>query len=260
MSGPAYAAGFRGSLPDINDLVRVSVAGSGPAAHGAAADGIPSRVENVVDVALVGGRRYMIAAPRYPGDSELPQVGTPCTLEWPGSQGLWILPVSFTGEELAREELRVWVVDTIGPARQRERRSYMRVAWALPVSLSPMSAADVRRAVAGGLKGPTMAAAPTADVLPEAVTGETSDISEGGVRLLLPEPCLPVGLGVVVHLDASGQQFTLPSRVRWIRHTGRTDALQFEMAVAFDSPDNEGDRLRPLLFAEQLRLRRAGLA
>jgi len=32
------------------------------------------------------------------------------------------------------------------------------------------------------------------------------------------------------------------------------------MAVAFDSPDNEGDRLRPLLFAEQLRLRRAGLA
>src|SRR5215471_12631555 len=158
MTGSSRLGGRRDSLPEVNDLVRVSVAGSGPQADGALADGVPSRVENVLlDEALGGARRYMIASPRYCGDAELPPIGTPCTMEWPGEKGLWILPVSFAGEELAREGLRVWVVDTIGPPRQRERRSYVRVPWSLPVMVTPRSAAEVRRAVAEGLHGRTMA-------------------------------------------------------------------------------------------------------
>jgi len=255
MSDPAE---FRDTVPEINDLVRVSVPASGTGAGGSGADSVPSRVENVmVDET---GRRYMIASPWYRGDSELPAMGTPCTLEWPGTQGLWLLPVAFICEELAREDLRVWVLDTMGPAWQQERRSFMRVDWSLPVTLTLMNLADARRAVAGGLQAPTMVAAPATEGLPDKMSGETTNISEGGVRLLLPEPALPVGLGVMVHLEVSGQTFTLPSRVRWARPSGRSDALQADTALAFDTPEVHGDRLRPLLFAEQLRIRRARLA
>ena len=252
---------FRDALPEINDLVRISVPARGLEGGGSGADGVPSRVENLItDETMQGMRRYMIASPWYRGDSELPEMGTPCTLEWAGVQGLWLLPVAFICEELAREDLRVWVMDTMGPAWQQERRSFMRVDWSLPVTLTLMSIADARSAVAGGLQAPTMVAAPTGDALPDKISGETANISEGGVRMLLPEPALPVGLAVMVHLDVSGQTFTLPSRVRWARPSGRTDALQAETALAFDTPDVHGDRLRPLLFAEQLRIRRAGLA
>lgn len=262
MSSPARLGGSRDGLPDVNDLVRVNVAGSGPQADEGGAAGVPTRVENVLsDEAMEGGRRYLIAAPQYRGDSELPSMGTVCTLEWPGAQGLWILPVTFAGEELAREGLRVWAVDARGAARRLERRSHVRVAWSLPVTMTTMSAAAVRRAIAGGLQGPTMVAEPTTDEpVPDSFSGWTSNISEGGIRVLLPAPRPPADLGVTVHLEVSGEQFDLPARVRWVRPHDGAGALPFEAAVAFDDPDHHGDRLRPLLFAEQLRMRRAGLA
>src|SRR5215813_8058483 len=130
---------LRDTLPEINDLVRISIPGSDPGVAGAGAHSVPSRIENVlVDET---GRRYMIASPWYRGDSELPALGTPCTLEWSGAQGLWLLPVAFICEELAREDLRVWVLDTMGPAWQQERRSFMRVEWSLPVTLTLMTVA-----------------------------------------------------------------------------------------------------------------------
>ena len=253
----------RESLPEVNELVRVSIAGYGPICDGEAADGVPTRVENVVvGGASQGGRRYVIAAPRYQGDLELPHAGTPCTLEWPGAHGVWILPVAFVGEELAREEgLRVWVLDALGPPRQNERRSFVRVGWSVPVSFSLMSAADVRLATVGRGDEATMAALPgKAPPLPDGVDGETRNISEGGIRALVPGPRLPVGLGVIARITVSGESFTIPSRVSWLRPTGKIGLYQFDVAVAFDNPAKQGDRLRPLLFAEQLRIRRAGLA
>lgn len=253
----------RETLPEVNDLVRVSIAGSGPIADGEAADGVPTRVENVVaDGAPSGGRRYVIAAPRYQGDLELPMPGTACTLEWPGTHGCWILPVAFDGEELAREEgLRVWLMDTLGPPRQNERRSYVRVGWAVPIAISLMSAADIRVATAGGRDEATMAACPgKIPPLPDGIEGEARNISEGGIRALIPGPRLPVGLGVLARFTVSGEAFTVPSRISRIRPTGLIGLYQFDIAIAFDNPAKQGDRLRPLLFAEQLRIRRAGLA
>ena len=261
MTSSSRLGGRSDALPEVNDLVRVSVAGSGVQADGALADAVRSRVENVLlNDATGGSRRYSVAAPRYRGDAELPSVGTPCTLEWPGEQGLWILPVAFVGEELAREGLRVWVLDTIGPPRQRERRAYVRVPWSVPIMLTPRSAAEVRQAVAGGLQGRTMAAEPADQETLHEISGQTSDISEGGIRALLAAPPPPDDLGVIVHLEVSGEHFELPSRICWAKPSGRPDTLQFEAALAFDNPDRHGDRLRPLLFAEQLRIRRAGLA
>lgn len=264
MSAPTSSGSTRECLPEVNDLVRVSIAGSGPVCDGDTADGVRTRVENV-EPAEGGrvGRRYVIAAPRYQGDLELPVAGTPCTLEWPGTQGVWILPVAFVGESVARQEgLRVWTLDTIGAPRQNERRSFVRVDWSVPVTLTLMSAADVRAvAAARGLDQATMASAPSiGPALPDQLSGETENISEGGIRTLLPGPLLPTGLGVAVHLELSGERFTIASRVSWVRHTGLIGPVPFDTAVAFDNPAVQGDRLRPLLFAEQLRIRRAGLA
>jgi hypothetical protein len=253
----------RDTLPEVNDLVRVSIAGYGPIADGDAADGVPTRVENVLkDGSAQGGSRYVIAAPRYQGNLELPTAGTVCTLEWPGAHGVWILPVSFVNEELAREEgLRVWVLDALGPPRQNERRNYVRVEWSVPINLTLMTAADIRVAASSHSGEATMAACcGKVPALPEGIIGETRNISEGGIRALLPLPRLPVGLGVIAKVTLSGQTFTLPSRVSWVRPTGQTGVFKFDLALAFDNPAKQGDTLRPLLFAEQLRIRRAGLS
>ncbi len=273
MSGTARSGAADGGLPRVNHLVRLSVAGSGPQADGEAAESVPTRVENFDAAAGRAGRpRYTVAAPRYDGDVEPPQPGTACTLEWPGPRGLWILPMLFVGQDIAADGLRLWVLDVIGAARQNERRCFVRVDWVVPVTLVTMSAAEVRRAVVHGSAGAVMAAsagpaagpgaAPSVggDPLPARMTGETRNVSEGGIRCLLPAPQLPTGLGVAVQVELSGQPFQIPARLTWVRPTGLLGPLQFDVALAFDAAGAHGDRLRPLLFAEQLRVRRAGLA
>lgn len=248
------------ALPEVNDLVRVNVAGNAALDRGEAAEGARTRVENVYPGEGADGRtRYVVAAPRYGGDVELPVPGTPCTLEWPGERGVWLLPVSFVVQELVGEGLRVWLVDVIGPARQNERREYVRVGWCVPVTLSLMSAEDVRRAVALGLDEASLVAGAETSELPDSLVGRTRDVSEGGISCLLPAPELPQGLAVTTYLELLGETFGIPSRIARVCPTGEISDHPFAVAVAFDNPARYGDRLRPLLFAEQLRIRRAGL-
>lgn len=238
----------------VNDLVRVNIAGRPGWGSGEAAEDVRTRVEDVIERCPEHGRRYVIAAPRYSGDVELPEGGTACTLEWPGPHGIWVLPVNFVDEQLAREGLRVWTVEVIAPPRQNERRSFCRVSWEVPVTIAALALDDVRRgAASGGV--PTIAA----QIQPATLEGRTRNISEGGLRGLVPGPALPVGLGVVAELELSGEGFSLPGRVQWVRPTGMHGDQAVDLAIAFEDPARCGDRLRPLLFAEQLRLRRAGL-
>lgn len=248
----ATAAECLGQLR-VNDLVRVNIAGRPAWGRGEAAEEVHTRVEDVIERCSEHGRRYVIAAPRYSGDVELPERGTTCTLEWPGPHGIWVLPVRFLDEEPAREGLRVWVVEVIALPRQNERRLFCRVNWEVPVTIMGLALDDLRRG-ASSAAGPTM----VSDSPPAAITGRTRNISEGGVRCLAPGPALPVGLGVIVELDLSGEVFALSGRVQWVRPTGM-HPLAFDLAITFDDPGRHGDRMRPLLFAEQLRLRRAGL-
>lgn len=265
MPGAARTDAGTDGLLEVNDLVRLSVAGSGQQTDGEAAVGVPTRVENVA--AGGGGSglpRYTVAAPRYEGDVEPPEPGTASTLEWPGAQGLWILPVSFVGQEITEDGLRLWTVDVIAAARQHERRSFVRVDWAVPVSLVPRTAAEIRNAMTGESNGAVLAAPSPGDgsggPVPDSIVGETRNVGEGGIRCLLPEPELPAGLGVSVDLELAGEAFRIPAQVAWVRPTGSLARLLFDVALAFDSSAVHGDRLRPLLFAEQLRVRRSGLA
>jgi hypothetical protein len=241
---------------DVNHLVRVNIAGSASWGSGEAAEEVRTRVEDITERCADHARRYTIAAPRYAGDVELPAAGTPCTLEWPGPHGIWILPVTFVDDEVIGDGLRVWTVEVLAPARQTERRSFVRVDWELPLSVEPLSAAELRQLkaifdgqatmLAEGLNGP--------------LQGTTVNISEGGIRCQLPGPMLCQGVGVAISVEIAGHDFRLPARVQWIRPTGMHGLHEFDAALAFDDPGRHGDRLRPLLFAEQLRIRRAGLA
>jgi hypothetical protein len=62
-----------------------------------------------------------------------------------------------------------------------------------------------------------------------------------------------------VHVVA-GERFVLAGRV--VRHQPAPRQAGFAglgVAIAFDTPDVHGDRLRPLLFARQLNARRIGV-
>jgi hypothetical protein len=249
------------ALLDVNDLVRVNVAGNAKVGNGAAAEGARTRIENID---RTGGRddrpRYVVAAPRYEGDVEPPAPGTPCTLEWPGERGVWILPVTFVQQEEVREGLRAWTLDVIGAPRQNERREYVRVTWSVPIMLAMMTAAEIRQAVAQGMHEASIAAPRHSADLPTSLAGMTRNVSEGGVSCQLPAPQLPEGLAVSARIELAGESFTVPSRIVRVRPTGVVNGYPFTAAVAFDNPARYGDRLRPLLFAEQLRIRRAGLS
>jgi hypothetical protein len=241
---------------DVNHLVRVNIAGSATRGNGEAAEEVRTRVEDVIERCPGHGRRYTIAAPRYTGDVELPAAGTPCTLEWPGPHGIWILPVTFVDDQVIRDGLRVWTVEVLAPARQTERRSFVRVDWKLPLIVEPLSIVELRQLTPTG----DGQAAMLAEGLIGPLVGATVNISEGGVRCQLPGPMLRPGVGVAINVEIAGQEFRLPARVQWIRPTGMHGPHEYDAALAFDDPGRQGDRLRPLLFAEQLRIRRAGLA
>lgn len=241
---------------EANHLVRVNIAGNAGHGTGQTAKDVRSRVEDVIERCTEHGRRYVIAAPRYCGDVEPPSKGTPCTLEWPGPHGIWILPVTFVDQRQVREGLRSWTVEVLAPARQTERRSFVRVEWAIPLVVEPLIVGDPRLMMASSDGRAILAAVGT----PPALHGHTLNISEGGIRCLLPAPALSCGVGVAVKVEVSGVPFELAARVQWVRSIGGHGPDGFDTAVAFDDPARFGDRLRPLLFAEQLRVRRAGLA
>lgn len=252
---PQPPSGTLGRL-EVNCLVRVNIAGSSARGDdGEAAEDVRTRVEDVIERSAGHKTRYVIAAPRYSGDVELPEQGTPCTLEWPGPYGIWILPVTFVDEQMIREGLRAWTVEVLGQPRQAERRSFVRVAWDLALTLQSLSAAEVRQLLSSRDGRATLVTEGGGGPLP----GRSVNISEGGIRCLVPSPALALGVGVMVGVEISGEDFHLPGRVQWVRPTGCHGAKEFDLAVAFDDPGRCGDRLRPLLFAEQLRLRRAGL-
>lgn len=246
-------------LLGVNDLVRMTIAGNAEYGEGERAEEVRSRIENVVPEGGPEGRtRYLVAAPRYSGDVEMLVPGTVCTLERPAEHGIWVLPVAFIAQQVVQEGLRVWVVDAIGPARHHERREYIRVNWQVPVTLTLMSLGEVRRAVSHGLDELTVVAPRHSPQLSPSWEGMSHDVSEGGVCVMTARMDIPEDLAVLADFDLSGEHFSIPSRVTQVRSTGRLGAYPLDIVLLYDSASSHGDRMRPLLFAEQLRRRRSG--
>lgn len=132
------------ALPEVNDLVRVCVAGD--------PQGQPSRVEDVIGASLV------LAAPSYAGDLVTTRVGMAALVRWTGARGLFEVDVVL--DEVRRHDaVAVWVVHPTSEVRVQQRRRYARVHAKMP-----------------------MVFVPCGDKPAEVVDGAGVDLSEGGLR------------------------------------------------------------------------------
>ena len=248
-----------GNLPVINSLVRISLGPfDGTDREGFASD-VSSRIQDLVTDRKSGRvLSYLIAAPTFSGDVELPATGTVCLLQWATTEGIYTLPTSFQARELIDNRLRVWRLAVTGKPSRDQRRRYFRVQSAVQAGLQirrDLETLDPERLRLLELSRIREALAH----LPESVDAVSLNISEGGLRCMGPEPVLPTGLPLITRFTLGASNFEIPAHVIWsvVRdHEGKT---LVESALAFDDPAEQGDLLRPLLFQVQLKARRAGL-
>ena len=219
-------------LPAVNTLVRVAVGSTEDPADGLRACDVPSRVEDVE--ALVPGqrRRVLVATPRFAGDWQEPAPGTACTLTWTAADGIVELPVAYDSTTIWTSDpsvLRLWWMAVTGDAVRIQRREYFRCPIQLPVTVTP------------------------------GLSGRTTDLGEGGLRCLLVGDPLDAGSAVRADVSlADGTTLSVPGSV--LRSDPAVRAPDHaDTVVRFDDPEAQGDDVRRVIFAEQMRLRRLGL-
>lgn len=253
-----------GAGGELDDALTRVAQGQAPDAQARVSAGLadlPTRVEDVVPAQRRGrSAQVVVSAPRYAGDVEGPSSGAACALVWATQRGVVELPTRYAGTRTLDRGLRVWTLDVAGPAVRLQRRAFVRVPVSVPVvvrtrRLDAVPAAEAEAAPCGedGAEAP---------VIPETLQGRTLDVSEGGLRCLLPVPALPADLPVDVAFTLDGDLFDLRAEiVRALppRADGRGDTGMVETAIRFVAPGQRGDDLRRVVFAEQVRLRRAGL-
>ncbi|MFN8074015.1 MAG: PilZ domain-containing protein [Kineosporiaceae bacterium] len=276
------------ALPAVNTLLRVLLGGArgggealaealtrvaqgqAPDAGARVSDGfadLPTRVEDLIPAQRRGERPYVVvSAPRYAGDVEGPRQGVSCALVWATQRGVVELPTRYRDTQTLDQGLRVWLLEVDGPAVRVQRRAFVRVPLSVPVTVrtSRLDAAVPPPAAAASADAPGASGAREGDPAapPELLDGRTLDLSEGGLRCVLPAPALPPDLPVDVAFAVNGDQFRLKAAiVRAVpgRAGARGPSGTFETAIRFVEPGSRGDDLRRLVFAEQLRLRRSGL-
>ncbi|NLT55911.1 MAG: PilZ domain-containing protein [Actinomycetales bacterium] len=231
------------AMPRINTLVRVAVYADGDLEGHPTRQDIPSRTEEVVLAQSPGERHVlMIASPRYVGDLDELAVGTLCSLTWPTERGLMELPVAYLGEQYIRNSVEVWRVEVVGPAVRTERRKFFRVTMTLPVRVEVLP---------GGIG--IGAISPSTDVTLE---GHTVDLSEGGLRCVLPGPELPIGGLLTVWVEVERVQMELRASVVWSGAVEGRDESMCETALRFVDPERFADAMRRIVYAEQMRARR----
>ncbi len=260
-----------GVLPGVNTLVRITLSSSGDPDSPVVAREVASRVEDVLagPAARAAGHArdlVWVALPRYDGDVEVPERGAACRVSWPTPVGLFELPTDFDGRERVGPVVRAWRLRVRGPALRAQRRRYVRVPWTGPVTVELPG--SVSAPEPGGCNVPPAQLPPESGDPPEdgeaaaprALAGTMVDLSEGGIRCLLPPPALAAGTRIRVVLAVAGQVLAPAAEVVWTRAATTGIGSFAETGVSFENPEEHGDLLRRVVFTEQLRTRRAGLA
>jgi len=251
-------SGSGSGVPDVNDLIRVTLANPGDP-DGSPDIDVASRIEDLTRNRKTGKiTSYLIAVPRFSGDVVLPAPRSLCSLNWHTPRGLWMLPTTFEKQEVTGYGMKGWWLTVSGPPRRDQRRRYVRVPWSLPVELEVRRdlqalAADRRQLIEHhGI------ADQLAD-LPVTLTSRALNFSEGGLLCMTGGPVLPTYLPLITRFTLDETPFVIPAYVVWSLLRDPKAPMGVENAVAFDDPSVEGDNLRPLLFQAQLKARRAGL-
>jgi hypothetical protein len=153
----------------------------------------------------------------------------------------------FVGRERIGPALIGWCLRVSGPVSRIQRRAHARVDVSVQIELAVPD--EVLRP--GRPAGVSL------------LRGTTVNLSEGGVLAILDGEAPVTGAAAIARFTLSGEPFVLTGRVVRVRpapRPGRAGGpLGVAVAVAFDTPDVHGDRLRPLLFARQLNARRIGV-
>jgi hypothetical protein len=222
-------------LPTVNLLVRLTrLTGESVAVRELA-----SRVEDVRPASPGRPTRFLVAAPAYPGDLLDPLPGEVWLLAWVTERARWELPVHRTDAppDVTRRGPRAWWLTPAGPIERRQRRRFYRAPCAVPVELDQL--AEPFRTL----------------------SGRTLDLSEGGLRCLLPlaEGDLAPHTRVLVRVALDGVHGALGGvvlRSRRPARAGRVAGWHREVVVAFDEPEVHGDAVRRVVARLQQRARR----
>lgn len=253
-------------LPGLNTLIRVTVGSSADPQDPPVASQVPSRVEDLVAGEEMHDMGWptpilWIAPPHYSGDVEIPERGTACTVSWPTPAGIYQLNVTFEGRDLIGPTVRAWRLQVSGPSIRAQRRRYVRVLWTGPVALELPSApiAPTEEPGAEAPEGDRGEDAGSSTEEPRSLSGAMVDLSEGGLRCLLPPPLLRTGQRVRITLPVAGQLVETGATLVWTKPRITPVGTFAEAGFSFDDPEEHGDFLRRVVFGEQLRTRRAGL-
>jgi hypothetical protein len=246
------------TLPEINDLVGVTLKSLDSAEGEALASDVPSRIEDV-NADEVSGRveGYVIAAPRFAGDLDVPEVGSEFFLQWLSPRGVCLVPIAFEAQVTMPTGLQVWHVAVTGPPRREERRRFVRVPLNLPTrlevrrNLSALPPQRRQRAEQGGMRA-------ALSELPVAIDSQTINLSEGGLLCVSKGPVLPTHLPLISQFTVDTIAFSINSYVVW--SAPGESGTHVESALTFDETDPQCEILRPLLFQAQLAARRSKLA
>ncbi|HEY6793494.1 MAG TPA: PilZ domain-containing protein [Kineosporiaceae bacterium] len=252
------------ALPAAGTRLTASPAPDAWAVDGAS--GVPEVPTLVEDVRLeVRGRRpaqpeLVIGQPAFTGNlhGELP--GTPYVLRWVTDRGLHEVTTRYLGRERIGPALLGWRLRVSGPVSRIQRRAHARVPLCTPVEFVVLDD--------GGEDGNAAGVA--------LVPGITVNLSEGGALAVVAGSVPALQAAVEVRFQLATELFAIPGRV--VRHqpvahrdggpaSGGSPAVRVlrpeertAVAIAFEHPDEHGDRLRPMLFDYQLRGRRLGVA
>lgn len=202
-------------LPAVNTLVRVRCSRDGEVHR--------SRVE------ALGGPDLLVAAPHGKDDPALPYPNDRLIVAWGTVRGKCSLPVRFGGVETSR--ILVWRVTPDGEIELEQRRRSVRASATGKVTV-----------VAGaGLVAP--------------LTGPVVDVSETGLRCLLPRGLAGPGMPVDVRLDLGEESLEMGGEV--LRVTSGSNEHD-EVVVLLTPAPAQADHIRRFVYARQRHERRMG--
>lgn len=246
------------TLPEINDLVSVTLKSLDSDEGEALASEVPSRIEDVlVKDGTEQVESYVIAAPRFHGDLDEPEPGAEYFLQWLSPRGVCYLPIRYEGAKTLESGLQTWHVAVAGPPRREERRRFVRIPWTLTTSL------EVRRNL-GALPPQRRQRAEQSGVraaladLPASIEAQTINLSEGGLLCVSQGPILPTHLPLTSRFTMGKSDFAIDAYVVWSEPS--QNGANIENALTFDEADPQCEQLRPLLFQAQLSARRSSLS
>ncbi len=190
-----------------------------------------SRVEDVADGMLTLARPLTL-----PVEHQF-AIGQPLLVSWPDPDGLTLATVTLVETRL-REHLGLWLT-AVEDLRRQQRRQFVRVPALGPIEL----------VATGGEPGRPF----------PHVAGQLLDVSEAALRCALratDAEAVADGSELLASFPLAEARFTVPARMLRTEASRRDDGLT-ECVLAFDIGERESAELRRLVFAEQLRLRRA---